>query len=343
MSVKNIEELIAVKKRMNAKVLFYEPLSGCLPKYSTIIIIQDIPEKYTVKDIWNSFKFFGFVYSFTICSKQEDGKSLRSAYLKYIWQEEAENALKHNRFNELNNETCQIKIIKPESAFDENKPLYNNLIIKNIPKTWTSATLREKFGKFGKIISCTILKNQNGDSKGIGYCNFVSHGSAKAALKEMYNYKASKSQNIMVLVAVSKQQRVRFAETQSNKDREELVLYVNNLDERVTEDMLKMLLEDVEGIERCKIIKNEYNRNGCYGFIQFFTHKNAEMALKILNNSILFNRNLMVSYIKKKENHHSLLYGKNNKQNTSIFALPPEIPGYELPSMPVLIPKPNRR
>lgn len=339
MSQKDIENLIAIKKRMNAKVRFYEPLSGRLPENSTIIIIEDIPEKYTGKDIWNYFKCFGFVYSLGIYSEQEDGKSLRSAYLKFIWKEEAENALKYNRFNELNHESCQMKIIKPESAVEETQQLYNNLIIKDIPKNWTPTTLKKIFEKFGKIISCTILKDEKGESIGVGYCNFVSHESAKTALKEMYNYQASKSQNIKIFVAVSKQQRKQFVKTQREIDRQELVLYVDNLDERVTEDMLKKLLEDVGRIERCKIIRNECNRNGCYGFIKFFDHKKADVALSLLNNSVLFERSLMVSYNKKIENRHSLFSGQNKKQGSSIFCLPPEVPGYTLPQMPVLIPK----
>nr|AFK39437.1 unknown [Lotus japonicus] len=62
---------------------------------------------------------------------------------------------------------------------------YTNLYMKSLDLDITEALLKEKFSSFGKIVSLTISKDENGMSKGFGFVNYENSDDAKRALEAM--------------------------------------------------------------------------------------------------------------------------------------------------------------
>lgn len=62
---------------------------------------------------------------------------------------------------------------------------YTNLYVKNLDQDITEELLHLKFSEFGKITSLAIAADSHGNSKGFGFVNFESPGSAKTAAETM--------------------------------------------------------------------------------------------------------------------------------------------------------------
>ena len=60
------------------------------------------------------------------------------------------------------------------------------LLIRNLARTTTEDEVRALFEAFGKVQSCTLVKDQkSGLSKGFGFAEMPSPGEAKAATKNL--------------------------------------------------------------------------------------------------------------------------------------------------------------
>jgi RNA recognition motif-containing protein len=60
------------------------------------------------------------------------------------------------------------------------------LLIRNLARTTTEEELREMFEGYGKVQSCTLVKDKvTGLSKGFGFAEMPRQGEAKAAMKNL--------------------------------------------------------------------------------------------------------------------------------------------------------------
>ena len=60
------------------------------------------------------------------------------------------------------------------------------LLIRNLARTTTDATIREMFEAYGRVQSCTlVMDKKSGVSKGFGFVEMPKPGEAKAAIKNL--------------------------------------------------------------------------------------------------------------------------------------------------------------
>ena len=81
-----------------------------------------------------------------------------------------------------------------------------NLYLKNLSDTVDDAQLRELFNEFGTIISCKIMRDPTGTSRGSGFVAFSSPEEATRAVTEM-NGKMVKGKPLYVALAQRKEER----------------------------------------------------------------------------------------------------------------------------------------
>lgn len=62
---------------------------------------------------------------------------------------------------------------------------YTNLYVKNLDTNVREEIVEEKFSEFGKIVSFTITKDDNGNSRGFGFVNFENPDDARRAMEAM--------------------------------------------------------------------------------------------------------------------------------------------------------------
>ena len=51
---------------------------------------------------------------------------------------------------------------------------FTNVFVKNFGEEWNDEDLAKQFAKYGTILSCTVMKGDDGKSKGFGFVAFES-------------------------------------------------------------------------------------------------------------------------------------------------------------------------
>jgi hypothetical protein len=59
--------------------------------------------------------------------------------------------------------------------------------LQNLSDSVDNTSLQELFSKFGDVISCKIIRNEDGTSRGYGFVQFASQEPADAAIQSLNN------------------------------------------------------------------------------------------------------------------------------------------------------------
>merc|ERR1712039_1092907 len=86
------------------------------------------------------------------------------------------------------NAQMQASIDPASSAMLNAGPVGANLFIYHIPNSWNDSILRQHFEHFGKIVSCRVQTDNDGRSRGFGFCSFDSPKGAAAAIAGMHGF-----------------------------------------------------------------------------------------------------------------------------------------------------------
>jgi polyadenylate-binding protein len=78
-------------------------------------------------------------------------------------------------------------------------------------------------------------------------------------------------------------------------------IYVGNLQWEVTEADLRQVFSPVGGIESCEVVHSPEGRSRGFGFIEFMTPEDADLAVHTLHDQELKGRKLVVQLAQEKE------------------------------------------
>ncbi|CAG7877403.1 unnamed protein product [Brassica rapa] len=83
-----------------------------------------------------------------------------------------------------------------------------NLYVKNLSDAINETRLREIFGRYGKIVSARVMRDENGKSKGFGFVAFSTLDESKHAKRELHGFIVD-GQSLVVRVAERKEDRFK--------------------------------------------------------------------------------------------------------------------------------------
>ena len=123
-----------------------------------------------IRTLWETCSNFGTVVSVKL-PEGADGKPLSIAFVQYESDDSANKALEI-----LNGMDFQGKPLIVEryikKADRQKAKTWSNVFIKNLPPSWDEAKLRALCGRFGKITSAAVPKEEEGKPKGFGFAMF---------------------------------------------------------------------------------------------------------------------------------------------------------------------------
>jgi len=73
-------------------------------------------------------------------------------------------------------------------------------------------------------------------------------------------------------------------------------LYVGSLNSKINEALLYEIFATLGPIETCKLIKDKTGGSAGYGFIDYYEHKTAAMALQSLNGKSIYGSEMKVNW-----------------------------------------------
>lgn len=239
-------------------------------------------------------------------------------YVTFQKKHQATEAIERASF-QLGNHVIRVMAYNPPEAFDPNA----NLIIKNFPSSVDESQLKEKFARFGRILSCKVERLPDGRSRGFGYVQFDNERNASNAITELnntywddecdpdkqylrykMNKKGNKKENGVDLVnncnQIQNENRGKkifvgkfrshndYYEGKKAKEGKESNLYVTNLGYDFGDRDLYFLFNPFGVIKSAKIRRNKDTNApmGC-GFVDFEYPEDAEHARQKLDGHIL--------------------------------------------------------
>lgn len=301
------------------------------------LLVKNLCNKVDSESLLHTFQYYGDLISVKVCL-DELGVSKGFGFVRFASEKAAEDALKQINISNVMFGGKRVhveKFIRKEERPDAktiDPKEYKNLFVKNFPKTWKDADLREKFEKFGEITSCVIQKDENGDSLGYGFCSFAEHQMALAAVTELDNFEIEEGKKMTVCRAMTKYQRQAFLRIQAEKYKQEMHdkfrfmnLYVKNFSDDVTDEKLKELFNEFGEITSCKVMTDEKNRSRGFGFVCFKNPEDAEKAINEMNNKMMNDRPLYVGYAQSKNERIKLMNQSRDRasQASAMMMNPP--------------------
>ncbi|KAI3455510.1 hypothetical protein Pfo_012173 [Paulownia fortunei] len=240
------------------------------PRLRTSLYVGDLPPEVTEKDLAETFGRVGPLLSVHLCRDKLSRKSLCYAYVNFWFPCHASTALKCLNHTILRGKSMRIMWCQRDPITRKNS--IGNLFVKNLHKSITSSRLQEIFSKYGTILSCK--------------------DSAMAALNAFHD----------TVLEGKKLYVSRFLKKIERKDAEPgfRSLYVKNLDEGITEDILKDKFSEQGKVISAVIMKDEKGKSKGFGFVNFDSHEVAKKAMEVLNGKLIGSKNLFVGRAEKK-------------------------------------------
>jgi len=137
------------------------------------LLIKNIDNKMTQKEFYNIFLKFGDIESAKI-EYDENGNSKGYGYIYYTNENDAEEAKKNLNGKKFYDKVINIVNLIPSKSIISSQGKNLTLFVVNFPLEFNDNDLKKLFEKYGNIKYASVVKDNNGKSKGIGFITFSS-------------------------------------------------------------------------------------------------------------------------------------------------------------------------
>ena len=200
--------------------------SATPPHSSGSLYVGDLSSEVTEGMLFEIFNQIGPVASIRVCRDAVTRRSLGYAYVNFHGAADAERALEQMNNAPIKGKLCRIMWSQRDPTM--RKSGAGNIFIKNLDKSIDHKTLHDTFAMFGNILSCKVVTDSNGESKGYGFVHYDSEDAASKAIAKVNNMSIA---NKVVFVAPFLPKKARQSDDATGPRYTNL--YVKNLPDSV--------------------------------------------------------------------------------------------------------------
>ncbi|XP_043246719.1 CUGBP Elav-like family member 1 isoform X2 [Amphibalanus amphitrite] len=175
------------------------------------MFVGQVPRHMNENDIRGMFEEFGPIHQINVLRDKITGHSKGCCFVTFYTRKAALQA--QNQLHNVKTLPGMHHAIQMKPADTENRN-ERKLFIGMLSKKYNENDVREMFQSFGQIEECTVLRDQNGISKGCAFVTFGCRQFAIAAIKAMHQGQT--------MEGCSSPLTVKFADTQKEKDAKRL-------------------------------------------------------------------------------------------------------------------------
>jgi len=328
------------------------------------IFIKNLDKTIDNKQLYDTFSQFGNILSCKIV-KDEKGGSQGYGFVHFESDDSASQAI--NDVNGMLLQDRKVFVGRFRTRDDRQKETakrqaaFTNVFVKNLPEDCTEEELIELCSKHvgtEKALSVKLMTDESGKSKCFGFASFANHDDADLLVKGLHETTLREKQ-IYAGRAQKKTERVAQLKAEYTQRRDQdrkskflgVNLYVKNLDDTVTDEMLQQAFSPYGGITSAKVMCDEKNVSKGFGFVCFTSPEEATKALTEMNGRIVGTKPLYVALAQRKEErkqHLAQQYmqrgaGFASGQNTMQAGFNPNlnygqvaVPHYQMASYPMM-------
>ncbi|OMH80703.1 Polyadenylate-binding protein, cytoplasmic and nuclear [Zancudomyces culisetae] len=271
------------------------PAAGGIPFAPASLYVGDLDESITEAMLYELFSIVGAVASIRVCRDAITRRSLGYAYVNYHSRVDGERALETLNYTEIKGKPCRIMWSQRDPSL--RKSGQGNIFIKNLDEAIDNKALYDTFGAFGPILSCKVVTDEHGKSRGYGFVHYVTREAADAAISQVNGMLLNEKQ-VYVGNYVPRRERMSKAEEMRNRFTN---IYIKNLDVGVTDSELEELCARFGEISSACVSRSSDGESKEFGFVDFVDHNAAADAVEGLNEIEFHGKKLFVSRAQKKQ------------------------------------------
>ena len=165
------------------------------------LFVGQVPREYSEKDLQAIFEPYGDIHSLNLLQDKTTGQHKGCAFLTYYQNESAKAAqesLHEKKTLPGARHPMQVKPAASETSAESRK-----LFLGMLPRNIDEVEIRSMFETFGTIEDLTILKNNDGKSKGCAFIKYETRLQAQNAIKTMHNSKTMEGCNSPIVVKLA--------------------------------------------------------------------------------------------------------------------------------------------
>ena len=188
-------------------------------KIENNIFVKKIPKEVTAKEFDEYFRKFGNIVSAKL-AEDEEGESMGYGFVLYDSEEGAKKAISECHGKEWKGKklfVAQFQKNRPKQA-----PKYNNIYVRNIPKSWSEEDIKKYFSVYGEIGSMIVREPEADKLK-----KELPEEKKKHILEHKYAFVCFKSLDGPAKKAVAKVPFLKLKDEEYNKKIEEIGKKVN--------------------------------------------------------------------------------------------------------------------
>eukprot|EP01028_Stygiella_incarcerata_P014537 TRINITY_DN97_c0_g1_i1.p1 TRINITY_DN97_c0_g1~~TRINITY_DN97_c0_g1_i1.p1 ORF type:complete len:562 (-),score=158.39 TRINITY_DN97_c0_g1_i1:216-1901(-) len=271
----------------------------------TSLYVGDLSPEITEADLFNLFRQIGPVNSIRLNRDVVTRRSLCYAYVNYTNPKDADSALNTLNFYEIA-KGFFIRIMWSQRDPSLRRSGVGNVFVKNLPPHVDQKDLYDLFSTDGNIMSCKIVLDEKGDSRGYGYVHYETEEQADKAVAK-FDGAEIEGQHISVQPFKPKSDR----ETAFTN------LYVKNFPKEFTDEQFREMFTPFGDVSSAVVIRNEEHVSRGFGFVNFKTAACAAETIAQMHGKEM--EGGLILYVqraqKKEERRRTLMRDREEKKS----------------------------
>nr|NP_001088471.1 uncharacterized protein LOC495336 [Xenopus laevis]AAH84798.1 LOC495336 protein [Xenopus laevis] len=272
----------------------------------TSLYVGDLHPDINDDQLRMKFSEIGPVAVAHVCRDVTSRKSLGYGYVNFEDPKDAERALEQMNYEVVMGRPIRIMWSQRDPSL--RKSGLGNIFIKNLAKTIEQKELYDTFSLFGRILSCKIAMDENGNSKGYGFVHFENEECAKRAIQKVNNM------SICGKVVYVGNFIPRSDRKSQNRKQKFNNIYVKNFPPETDDEKLKEMFTEFGEIKSACVMKDSEGKSKGFGFVCYLNPEHAEAAVAAMHGKEIGGRSLYASRAQRKEERQEELKLRLEKQ-----------------------------
>lgn len=237
------------------------------------LYIGELDQNIKEPDLLNLFSPFGTILTVRVCRDVVTQHSLGYGFINFEGQEAAQKAIDAMNFKLIGSKCVRLMWQQRDPSLRYSGA--GNIFVKNLKTEVDSKRLHEIFTAFGSILSCKVMADAEGHSRGYGFVHFKSEDDAKSAIDKMNGTPDyANEEKAALYVANFIKRNARLAALVANFTN----VYIKQVIPTLEKETIERFFSKFGGITSAATCKDKNGR--VFAFCNFESHDDAIKAIE---------------------------------------------------------------